>query len=162
MVDLAIHKVLNRSRNWAGGNTIENNATSIVGIAYTAGQTVTLTLPGARAERIFKAQGSTITQPGVSQTRWDNKDATTTIYDYKKRLWTWRIIGNYATTSFTGSHNFYTDARLLIDDAGSLMLTMQDREVKVFPSEGQFIWEGGMLQVVNYTMDFVEGFERPT
>lgn len=161
MVNLAIHKVLNRSRNWATSNTIENNATSIAGIAYTAGQTVTLTLPGARAERIWKVEGSTITQPGRSQSNWDNYNATTTIYDYKKRLWIWRIIGNYSTIGFNGSHNFYTDARLLIDDAGSLMLTMQDKEVKVFPQEGQFIWEGGMLHVVNYTMDFIEGFERP-
>ena len=156
MVDLAIHKALNKTRS------IEGQATTIAGVAYTAGQTVTLTLPGARVERIYKAQGIKPVYRGISKSNWDTKDATTTIYDYKQRDWIWRIKGAYSTTSFTGSHNFYTDLRLIIDDGGSIMITLQDQESKVFPMQGEVVWEGGMLHVVEYTIDFIEGFERAT
>ena len=154
MTDLAIHKTIEKTK------TIEGVSTSISGTGYTAGQVVTLTLPGARAERIWKVEGTKPIHRGISKSNWDQKDATTTVYDYKKRLWTWRIIGKYATTGFTGSHNFYTDARLLIDDGGPITVTFQDKTIKVFSQDGQFTWEGGMLHVVDYTLDFMEGFER--
>ena len=154
MVDIAIHKVLNKTR------TIDGKSSTIDGTAYTAGQTVTLTLPGARVEKIQKADGVQIIHRGISKNQWDDKDATTTVYDYKKRLWQTRIIGKYTTTSFTNCLNFYTDARLILDDGGSIMFTFQDNEQKVFPMEAKFEWTGGMLHTVDYVIDLVEGYER--
>lgn len=154
MVDLAIHKVVNKTR------TIEGNSTAISGTGYTAGQTVTLTLPGARVERLGKAPNIKPIYRGISKSNWDDKDATTTIYDYKQRDWTLRIKGTYATTSFNGSHNFYTDARCLIDDGGAITITFQNKTIKAYPLDWNFTWEGGMLHVVDYVIDFIEGFER--
>lgn len=158
--DLAIYKTLKRSRNWATGNTIESNATAITGASYYIGMIVTLTMPGARMERIGKAPNMKPIYRGIAKGNWDDKDATTTIYDYKQRDWTIRVKGTYATTGFAGSHNFYTDARCLIDDGGSVTMVFQDKEIRVFPLDWSFTWEGGMLHCIDYTIDFIEGFER--
>lgn len=154
MTDLAIHKTLEKTR------TIEGVSSAISGTAYTAGNIITLTLAGARLERIGKNPAIKPNYRGISKNNWDAKDATTTIYDYKQRDWTLRVKGIYATTGFSGSHNFYTDARLILDDGGPLTITFQDKSINAFPMDWNFTWEGGMLHVVDYVIDFIEGYAR--
>ncbi len=153
-VDVAIYKTINKTV------TIEGNGTSIGGIAYNQGQLVTLTIPGARAERIWKAVNMNPINPGVSTKSYSSRPATTYIYDYKQRLWSWRIIGSYSTDTFAHCFNFYTDARLLIDDGGQCTLVFQDKSIKVQPMDGQFTWQGGQMNVVDYTFDFIEAFPK--
>jgi len=153
--DLAMWKTLNKTRIVEGVSDMIQDATD-----YIAGNVVTLHLPAARAERIMKAVDPKIFHMGISGNQHSNKDATTTIYDYKRRLWVWKIIGKYATTSYINSHNFYSDARLILDDGGEISLTMQDKTVTVFPLDAKFEWQGGMLHTVDYTIELVEGYPR--
>ena len=67
--DLAIHKSLNKARN------IHGKSSSINGDAYTLGTTVTLHLPGARAERILKTQNIQSIHRGISKNQWDNDNS---------------------------------------------------------------------------------------
>ena len=155
MTDLAIHKTINKTR------TIEGVSSSIGGIAYTTGNLVTLTLTGAKATRSCNVVNPFIFYRGVSKSNWSAREATTYVYDYKKREWSWNITGKYTTTSFAGAHNFYTDARLLIDDGGPLILTFQDKAINVFPFKTpNFTWVGGQLNIIDFTLNFIEGYER--
>jgi len=153
--DFAMWKTLNRTRIVEGVSDMIQDGTD-----YIAGNVVTLHFPAARVERIMKATDQQISHRGISLGQYSNKDATTTVYDYKKRLWTWRVQGKYATTNYTNCHNFYSDARLMLDDGGEISLTLQDKTITVFPIDCNFTWEGGVLHTVAYTIDFVEGYPR--
>lgn len=159
MVDIAIHKKLARTRA-----SVEGETKTLTGIAYTATNLATLTLPGAIAERLDKSNLHNFAR-GVSTGRYANTDPRNIVYDFKKHLWTWRIKGKYIGSNYSSTHNFIIDYRVIVEDGASdnddpLEIVFQDKKVQVFPMEAQFTWTGGMIHTVDYTIDLMEGESR--
>ncbi len=158
MVDIALHKKLNRTR------TVEGNSSSLAGVAYNAGNLVTITFPGARVERIQKNELSNYAR-GISTGQYANKDPRHIVYDWKKNVWTWKIKGKYIGTAYASAHNFCTDYKLIAEDGQSkagneIEICFMDQLTTVFTVDANFTWVGGNPNVVDYTIDLMEGEPR--